>query len=197
METIEEKPEGLRQRKRRETRYRIVKNGLRLFMAHGFEATTLEDIAVASQISRRTFFYYFKSKDEILLAWEEGIGEAVRAGVIEEARHHPPLEAVETALSKLISRYASEDFIAIDGVLRSTDTLRARKQGHYDRQEQGLFATLCEIWPQPEKRAGLRVVAMVSIGAMRLATEAWIEDGGRRPIAPYLDEAFKRIKAEI
>jgi AcrR family transcriptional regulator len=197
METTVEKPEGLRERKRRETRYRIVKEGLRLFMANGFEATTLLDIAAASDISRRTFFYYFKSKDDILLAWEGGIAEALREGVIAEGKDRPPLDVVESALSKLIARYASEEFIAIDGLLRSTDTLKARKQGHYDRQEKGLFETLCDVWPEPERRPGLRVVAMVAIGAMRLATEAWMEDGGSRPIAGYLDRAFARIKAEI
>ena len=50
MEQTVEKSEGLRERKRRETRYRIVKEGLRLFMANGFEATTLLDIAAASDI---------------------------------------------------------------------------------------------------------------------------------------------------
>ena len=197
MEATKEKPEGLRERKRRETRYRIVKEGLRLFMANGFEATTLLDIAAASDISRRTFFYYFKSKDDILLAWEGGIAEALHDGVIAEGRTRPPMEAVEGALSKLIARYASEEFIAIDGLLRSTDTLKARKQGHYDRQERGLFETLSEVWPEPERRPGLRVVAMVAVGAMRVATEAWMEDGATKPIAGYLAQAFARIKAEI
>ena len=61
-------PEGWRERKRRETLQRIAEMGLKLFIANGYEATTLEAIAAASGISARTFFYYFKSKEDILLA---------------------------------------------------------------------------------------------------------------------------------
>jgi hypothetical protein len=42
----------------------------------------------------------------------------------------------------------------------STESLRARKQASYVAQEQALFDALCELWPQPKRRAGLRIVAM-------------------------------------
>src|SRR5829696_3259461 len=61
--------EGTRERKQRETRFRIAESGLRLFMENGYDGTTVEAIAQAAGISRRTFFAYFKSKDEILFAW--------------------------------------------------------------------------------------------------------------------------------
>ena len=66
------KEEGLRERKRRETLRRIAEQGLKLFLTNGFEATTLDQIAEAAGISRRTFFYYFKSKEDILMAWQGG-----------------------------------------------------------------------------------------------------------------------------
>ncbi|MEA1649516.1 TetR/AcrR family transcriptional regulator [Nitrospirillum sp. BR 11164] len=77
------KTEGLRDRKRRETMQRIADTGLKLFMENGFEATTLDAIAAAAGIARRTFFYYFKSKEDVLLAWQgsgfvEAIGPALR-----------------------------------------------------------------------------------------------------------------------
>jgi AcrR family transcriptional regulator len=59
---ISTKNEGLRERKKRETLQRIAETGLKLFIAQGYEGTTLEAIAEAAGISRRTFFYYFKSK---------------------------------------------------------------------------------------------------------------------------------------
>jgi transcriptional regulator GlxA family with amidase domain len=61
--------EGLREKKRRETKLRIAESALNLFIVNGFEATTLDEIAKEAAISRRTFFSYFKSKDEIMLAW--------------------------------------------------------------------------------------------------------------------------------
>ncbi len=72
MESSPPREEGLRERKRRETLHRIAEQGLKLFLSNGYEATTLDAIAEAAGISRRTFFYYFKSKEEILLAWQDG-----------------------------------------------------------------------------------------------------------------------------
>ena len=54
----------------RKTLERIAETGLKLFSRNGYEATTLDAIAEAAGISRRTFFYYFKSKEEILLDWQ-------------------------------------------------------------------------------------------------------------------------------
>jgi hypothetical protein len=47
------------------------------------------------------------------------------------------------------------------------------------------------------RREGLRLLAMASLGAMRLAADAWIEQDGKRPLAKYIQDAFKNLKAEI
>lgn len=189
--------EGLRERKRRETLQRIAETGLRLFVTNGYEETTLDAIAEAAGISRRTFFYYFKSKEDILLAFQHGVADALRAAVLEEGPKQSPLDTVRDALLKLAASYQSDEMIVIDRLLRSTESLRASKQAKYVQQEQALFEALCQLWPQPKRRNALRVVAMVSIGAMRLALECWSEDGGKRPVAAYLREAFAALKSEI
>jgi len=189
--------EGLRARKRRQTRQRIIEVGLRMFMADGYEATTLDAIAEAADISRRTYFSYFASKDDLLLAWQDDAIDDLRAAVLESASGRTPLEAARAALSTLIARYESADFIAIDDLMRSTEALRARKQGSYERQERALFAALCEAWPQADRRSSLRLAAMVAIGALRLAFETWREDGRVRPIGEYLDAAFEALKTEV
>ena len=51
-------------------------------------------------------------------------------------------------------------------------------QANYVETEHLVFEALCKLWPQPERRPSLRIVAMVSIGAMRVAKEAWRQDGG-------------------
>jgi AcrR family transcriptional regulator len=53
---------GLRERKRLETRERLTRVAMALFLDRGFEATTLDDIAAAADVSRRSFFHYFGSK---------------------------------------------------------------------------------------------------------------------------------------
>lgn len=59
--------EGLRQRKKRATRGRILDVARELFMQHGFDATTVEAIAAAAAISKPTLFNYFPSKQAVLL----------------------------------------------------------------------------------------------------------------------------------
>jgi AcrR family transcriptional regulator len=183
-------PEGLRARKRRETRHRIAEAGLSLFLAHGFEAVTLDAIAAAADISRRTFFHYFDSKEDILLAWESEAETAFFVAIADEPEGRTPLETVRDGLSKVVCRYETDQAMGIDRLLRSTEGLRARKQGNYERKEQALFAHLIARWPNPERRRDLRLTAMLAIGALRLAAEEWSADGGQRPLIAYLNETF-------
>lgn len=190
--------EGLRERKRRETRERIAETGLRLFLANGYEATTLDAIAEAADISRRSFFSYFKSKEDIVIFWQDAGWAAMHADLLKTSPDIQPLDAVRDVLVKHSSRYTTEEMSSLDKLMRSSDSLLARKQAFYAVQEQALFATLCEIWRQPERRMALRMVAMVSIGAMKLAIQAWSEQTGhRKPVARFLRDAFDSLKAEL
>src|ERR1700744_1114472 len=112
MEDAWEKPEGLRERKRRETFERILEEGLKLFVKHGYDGTTLDAIAQAAGISRRTFFYYFRSKEDVLLAANEsGFREALKPTLLEEPADQAPLDAVQRCLVKLASRYETKESV--------------------------------------------------------------------------------------
>ena len=50
---------GLRERKQQQTRERLKRAAMALFLERGFEATTIDDIATAADVSRRSFFHYF------------------------------------------------------------------------------------------------------------------------------------------
>jgi AcrR family transcriptional regulator len=190
---VAQAPEGLRARKQRETRQRIVEAGLRLFLKQGFDATTLDAIAEAADISRRTFFHYFESKEAIVQALENDAEAAFRDGLADVPDKVRPLEAVQRALHTMLSAYQSEEALAIDRVMRSTEALRARKQANYGRREEALYTALREKWPAPERALELRVIAMMGIGAMRLAAEQWSEEQGRLPLRTYLDDAFRHL----
>lgn len=189
--------EGLRERKKRETRLRIAETGLKLFLANGYEGTTLDAIADEAGISRRTFFSYFKSKEDIVLAWQAGAWDAIRAALLEVSPDEVPLDAVRKTLVNHVSRYELDEMIAIDRLMRASETLMARKQAGYAAQEESLYATLCEVWRMPQRRPALRIVAMVSMGAMRLAIDAWSKQSGKRGAADFLEDAFANLKAEI
>lgn len=189
--------EGLREKKRRRTRQRIVEAGLRLFIRNGIEATTLDEIAAEAEISRRTFFAYFPAKEDIVLAWQDGADEALRGAVIAAAPGREPLEAVRAALASLAPAFATHDFMTLDGLMRSTETLKAKKERHFERQTQELHHLLMTLYPDPARRKGLQIVAMVSIGCLKIGVETWLSERGRRPIVECLDEAFAALKTEI
>ena len=192
--------EGLRERKRRETLHRIAEQGLKLFLTHGYEATTLDAIAEAAGISRRTFFYYFKSKEEILLAWQDGgFNETLRAAVLEQSTNQSPLNAVKNALLELTVRFQADykQTGEIERLMCANESLRIRHQARYLEKEQAVLDALCQMWPQPKRQPALRIVAMMSVGALRLAIDNWNRDQGKRPIAIYLREAFAGLKSEI
>jgi AcrR family transcriptional regulator len=198
MNSTPTKNEGRRDRKKRATLQRIAETGLKLFIENGYEGTTLEAIAAASGIARRTFFYYYKSKDEILMATlGGGMVEALGLALVEQSKDQSPLNAVRNCLLQLTSLLETKESIIVDGLLSSTEALRARKQAMFVELEQSVFAALCELWPQAKRRAAHRMVAMVSIGAMRLAMEAWRHDGGKKPLPKYLRENFATLESEI
>jgi AcrR family transcriptional regulator len=197
MPNVLQKTEGLRERNRRQTLQRIAEVGVELFLAQGYEATTLDEIAAAAGISRRTFFYYFKSKDDILLAHIDGYADALKASVLEHSSGEAPLEVVREALLKLSTRFQLPRTIAIARLIGQSEALRASRQRGYLRREHAVYEALCELWPAKERRDRLRLVAMASIGALRIAVDAWLEQDGKRPLAKYLRDAFDNLKAEI
>ena len=72
---------GLRERKKQKTRELIATTGLALFANRGYQATTVAEIAEAAEVSERTVFAYFPTKEDILfsdhLALEEGVARAL------------------------------------------------------------------------------------------------------------------------
>jgi len=64
-------PTGRRERRRVETREKIFRTAMRLFMERGFAETTIEDITDAADTGKGTFFNYFRSKEHVLAAFGE------------------------------------------------------------------------------------------------------------------------------
>jgi len=198
MEDASERPEGLRERKRRETSERIIEKGLRLFVKNGYEATTLDAIAEAADISRRTFFYYFKSKEDILLAaHDSGFRQALRPAMLEESSAQSPVDAARNCLINLASRYETKESIVFDRLMQSTEALRARKEAVFVETEQILLDAMCELWPAPGRRDGLRLVAMVAMGTLRLALDKWKQNDAAHPLAYYIRQSFALLAKQF
>jgi AcrR family transcriptional regulator len=188
--------DGWRARKRQETRQRIADAGLRLFLEHGFETTTLDAIAEAAGIARRTFFHYFDSKEALLYAHEDEVEHSFRAALADVDSNTPPFEAMALALRHMIASFGSERARKIDIVVHSTDALRACKQADYERLESFMFSALAEKWPEPGGHLRLRLIATVGISVLRVAVDRWRADASGS-LQDYVDESFAALRSEM
>jgi AcrR family transcriptional regulator len=94
----ERPPPGLRERKKARTRAAIREHAFRLFREQGYDATTVEQIADAAEVSPSTFFRYFPTKEDVVLQDDMDLLwlEAVRAQPPELS----PLAAMRTAMTE-------------------------------------------------------------------------------------------------
>jgi AcrR family transcriptional regulator len=188
---------GARERKRRETLRRITDVGMCLFIERGFEGATVEEIAAAAGISRRTFFHYFESKDDILLSLQSNVGELFADEVRRGQPGSSPFELVRDAALKVCASIPSDDMLAIDRLMRGSASVQARKQASYRQQEEAVFGALRDRWPEPAREIRLRVLALIAVGATRLASEIFSQEGGARPFDEVLRSAFDAVSAEF
>ena len=191
MAKLEKIPNDLRERRRRLTLDRIAEIGLKLFIENGYESTTLDAIAAASGISRRTFFYYLKSKEDVLMAHESGnFPLALRPTFLKQSPKQSPIDAARKTFLALASMYETRESIITDRIVRSIDTLRLRKEALLVQMEEVLAEAMYELWPDRSRRPALRLDAMMAIGTLRFARENWRKDDAARPLTHYIDEAF-------
>lgn len=189
--------EGWRERKRQETQARIARTGIRMFVENGFEATTLDAIAAAAGIARRTFFHYFDSKEALLFAYEDKAEQGVRAALFKMPDDMPPFDAMRAALMVMVSEFGTDEARTLNRLLRSTEALRARKQSNYERQERLLLAALREKWPEPGDSLRLNLIAMIGIGVLRIAADAWSAENAAQPLQNYLEQGFAALQDRL
>ncbi|TDD74508.1 TetR/AcrR family transcriptional regulator [Actinomadura rubrisoli] len=99
---------GLRERKKRRTRHALATAALRLFAEHGYEETTVADIAAAADVSPRTFFSYFPSKEDVVFAEVDDRLAEVAERLAEVAPGRSPLETIRMCLADVLWAIVSE-----------------------------------------------------------------------------------------
>ncbi|MFI9506482.1 TetR/AcrR family transcriptional regulator [Nocardia sp. NPDC052566] len=142
---------GLRERKKQQTRTRIIEVALDLCAAHGFDATTLEQIANAADISARTINRYFETKEDIILGPVFDFGREVA----EALRGLPPrdnqLESLCEAFLQVVDRAALGEgpvpfrqFQQLQRIMRATPSVAARQHEFVESKNAALTDVLAE-----------------------------------------------------
>ncbi len=171
---------GLRERRKALTAAELEAAAYRLFGERGFDNVTVDDIAAEADVSRRTFFRYFASKEDVLLA-----DHFVQLARLREAMAaRPPDEPIVTALRNALLSLSGDfeerkEMIIIRGrLMRDTPSLQARSLVHQKLWEdamQEMVADRLGVDPVKDLRPG--VVSAATLAAMRVAFTNWLTAG--------------------
>lgn len=168
---------------------------MRLFIERGYAETTLEMVAEEAGIARRTFFSYFKSKDEIVLARERDGWHKLLDEIREISPDKAPLMAVRDVILDALESVDDTYLKAVVKIKACSPALVAARHASFAEREQLLYAALRDVWPQNEHAAPLRMMAMVTVGALRVAAEAWEAPGNRRSLRHLFGEAISSMSS--
>jgi AcrR family transcriptional regulator len=121
--------EGLRERKKRQTRAAIAEAAMALFAEHGFDAVTVADVARAADVSEKTVFNYFPAKEDLVMLG----GEERRAALIEAIRTRgpgvsivEPFRAATLQFVDSVERDPVESIVAVPRLVAGSRSLRNR-----------------------------------------------------------------------
>jgi AcrR family transcriptional regulator len=156
--------EGLRERKKRQTREAIAAAAMALFRERGFDAVTIADIARAADVSEKTIFNYFPAKED--LVFREG-GER-RAAIIQAIRDRAAGES-------RVARDPVEEIVAIPRLVAGSTALRNRLFLGWEEESAVLGPVLAEESGEPEDHLAPVVVARTLAWTHRMTFRAAFE----------------------
>jgi AcrR family transcriptional regulator len=173
----------------------LIEVAMALFLERGFEATTLDDIAADADISRRSFFHYFASKEEVIFAWHEETTAALVAAVAARPADETMLTAAENAITAIARQLDSDEALAIARLKQDNPALQARDQLKYEQLERALAEALARRGGRKSDALHARLVAMIATGGMRIGGEIWAAEGVREKPEALAKRIFNGIRA--
>ena len=186
------------QRSRQTAYAEIASVAMRLFLDQGFERTTIDQIASTAGISRRSFFRYFGTKEDIVLGDLASQGELVRDALEKVPLTVGPWEALRQALQAVDALEVEPGVtLKIATMMYGTPSLRSRsieKHLHW----QSLLV------PDIRRRLGLAdddasdpapaAIVASSIACLDAAGELWVNGGGVGDLAALYDRAVAAVR---
>lgn len=185
---------SLRERKRLETRDALADAAFALFEAQGFEHTTVDEIAAAAQVSRRTFFRYFSCKEEVVFPHQSERIAAFRAAL--EAAEGPPAARVRTACLQMAAEFAEhkDELLRQHALLRVTPALLAFDSKQDLEWERSIADVLRDGQRAAAAARRADVWAGAIMGAVRATLRSWYEGGGQADLVRIGTEALDHLQ---
>lgn len=174
---------------------------MRLFLDQGFEQTTIDQIVAAAGISRRSFFRYFGTKEDVVLGDLARQGELVREALERVPATVEPWEALREALHSVNEIDLEEDVaLKISRMMYGTPSLRARsieKHLHWKSLLVPDIRRRLGIADDPVDPADPAAEAIVAsaIACLDVAGELWTLGEGLESLADLYDRAVAAVRA--
>ena len=180
--------ESLRDRRKRRTAEAIVAAALELFAERGFERTTIEQIAAAADISRRTFFRYFADKEELFFAEDERLLQVIEDNLDDAPAGEPVLELARRATRALAAHSVADPDrrLARERLIAATPALQARRMAKILRWEQAIAARLVARGSTEQEAL---LVPKLALACFQAAYERWVRDPGQ-DLPALVDQSF-------
>ncbi|MFD0773327.1 TetR family transcriptional regulator [Streptomonospora algeriensis] len=190
--------EDWRERKKARTRERIQGEALRLFGEQGYDGTTVTQIAAAAGVSHTTFFRYFPTKEDVVLADE--YDPLIEAALRSRPESEDLVERVRNAIAEgLAAVYAADRdaLLARVQLLLSAPALRTRLWEQTQSTQALLERSLAGTDDPAAVPMRVRVVASACLAVLTTAITTWGGEGGRAELPELVDDAFTQLRAEL
>jgi AcrR family transcriptional regulator len=186
----------LAQRKQEVVREVLAGAAEALFLSKGFEQTTVEDIARAAGVSRRTFFRYFESKEDVLARHAERFGEELYVALAARPAHEPAIVAIRNAIVPALEAGLRDGDIlrCTIRLLRETNSLRRVVLARRNRLEERVAALMTKrLGAGPADNAPM-LLAFLTRTLLDTAFNAWY-DHETEDVAALVDDLIDRLRA--
>lgn len=176
---------GLRERKKQRTRTALIDAALELFLSQGYEATTIDEIVAAVEVSQRTFFRYFATKEDVVTAFLADHDDLLKDALAERPPGERPFTALLESLRVVLRSIAEGDpadstrFRRVRQVTEATPSLMAAQMARYSASADALAAEIARVEDvdlQHDLRPRIVVAFFMS------ATKVAFEDCARKDI---------------
>ncbi|WP_329076375.1 TetR/AcrR family transcriptional regulator [Streptomyces niveus] len=189
---------GLRERKKLKTRVAIREATYRLITDQGYEATTVEQIAAAAEVSPSTVFRYFPTKEDIVLTdeFDPVMEAAIRARPADE----PPLESVRAVLRPAVEAILAdqpEELLQRSKLMLEIPAVRARMTETMTETSLLLSRAVADRTGRDEGDLEVRVFTASVMAALREVTIYWAEHDQKENLAVLVDRALDSLEGGL
>ncbi|MCF3106095.1 TetR family transcriptional regulator [Streptomyces roseoverticillatus] len=184
------------QRKRQLVADELTEAALQLLASKGFDAVTIDEIATTAGVSKRTFFRYFASKEDVVVQFLAGMGDDMRTALAARSADERPSTALRHTVGVPIATCAdhSDRALRVVRLILRTPALHARFLERQAQWRDDLAAELAQrLGLDPGTDLYPRLAAGMALTAFDAVLHRWSGSDGAEDPDELIDRAFAVI----